>query len=352
LYVHPYTMEVRASSADVLHAQAYIAPAGEQDLWDMQIEQANHYISYGGIVHRNCGFDEVTEIREESYRYLFSRLRKPGLGPLSEVPLRMRCASNPAPNWVRQRFIVEGTDKGRVFVPSGLEDNPGIDVVGYRRMLSELDLVERQRLEFGDWWATQLGSMFAREDFTTIDPGELPHLVTTGRLVRFWDLAATEPSATNPDPDWTVGTLMLFTEGKTFILDVQRIRKNSDKVEALIRDTATEDGKSVAIRFEREPGSAGKALADQYARYVLPGFDFAAIPATGDKETRARPFASAVANGNVYLVRGKWNTEWLDEVTAFPVPNVHDDQVDSAVGAYIFLTGLGGEPRKRATLIA
>jgi len=103
--------------------------------------------------------------------------------------------------------------------------------------------------------------------------------------------------------------------------------------------------------MEQEPGSSGKALADQYARYVLPGYDFSAMRATGDKVTRARPFAAAVANGNVRVVRGSWLTPWLDEFASFPEATDHDDQVDSAVGAFTYLAGLGLPQRKRAAII-
>jgi predicted phage terminase large subunit-like protein len=310
------------------------------------------YLRYKGVEAQFIGMDEVTEIREADYRYLFSRLRRPSSGPLSRVPLRMRAASNPAPNWVRQRFIVEGRDKGRIFVPSKLTDNPGVDAASYRRALQELDPIERRRLEEGDWWATSLGSMFSREDFIIIDPMEVPEIVDrTTRVVRFWDMAATEPSGSNPDPDWTVGTLVMFTGGIAYVLDVRRIRARSEKVEHLIAQTAAEDGPLVSIRVEQEPGSSGKAIIDQYARYVVPGFDLQGIRATGDKESRARPFASAVANGNVRVVRASWLTEWLDEFSAFPESFTHDDQVDSAVGAFTFLAGLGLPQRRRASII-
>ena len=310
------------------------------------------YLRYKGVEVQFVGMDEVTEIRETDYRYLFSRLRRPSSGPLSRVPLRMRAASNPAPNWVRQRFIIEGPSKGRIFVPSKLTDNPGVDAESYRRALAELDPVERKRLEMGDWWATSLGSMFNREDVVVIDPLDVPANVDrTTRVVRFWDMAATEPSASNPDPDWTVGTLMMFHEGIAYVLDVRRARVRSERVEALITETAADDGPLVSIRMEQEPGSSGKALIDQYARYVLPGFDVQGIRATGDKVSRARPFASAMANGNVRVVAASWLSDWLDEFTSFPEASFHDDQVDSAVGAFTFLTGLGMPQRKRATLI-
>jgi predicted phage terminase large subunit-like protein len=315
------------------------------------LNNSQDYLRYKGAEFQFIGMDEVTEIRENDYRYLFSRLRRPASGRLAQVPLRMRAASNPAPNWVRQRFIIEGQETGRIFVPSKLTDNPGIDAQSYRQSLQALDPVERRRLEEGDWWSTTLGTLFERESFVVVDQHEVPMITSAARVVRFWDLAATEPSQSNPDPDWTVGTLMLFDQGVAYVLDVRKLRAKGDKVEQLIAQTAYEDGRIVAIRMEQEPGSSGKALCDQYARYVVPGYDFQGIRSTGDKLTRARPFAAAVANGNVRLVRGPWLTDWLDEFSSFPEAANHDDQVDSAVGAFTFLTGLGLPQRKRAAII-
>lgn len=334
------------------NANSYVAtfPSGARISFGY-LNNTNDYLRYKGSEFQFIGMDEVTEIRESDYRYLFSRLRRPASGPVSQVPLRMRAASNPAPNWVRQRFIVEGQEQGRIFVPSLLTDNPGIDAASYRQALSALDPVERKRLEMGDWWSTTLGSLFNREEFVIIDQIDVPQVTSAARAVRFWDLAATEPSGSNPDPDWTVGTLMLFDQGIAYVLDVRKIRAKGDKVEQLIAQTAMEDGKLVSIRMEQEPGSSGKALIDQYARYVIPGYDLIGIRSTGDKVTRARPFAAAVANGNVRLVRGGWLTDWLDEFASFPEACSHDDQVDSAVGAFTYLAGLGLPQRKRASII-
>ncbi len=315
------------------------------------LNNQNDYLRYKGSEFQFIGMDEVTEIRESDYRYMFSRLRRPANGPVSQIPLRMRAASNPAPNWVRQRFIVEGRKEGRIFVPSRLTDNPGIDADSYRQSLSALDPVERRRLEEGDWWSTTLGTLFDRTGFVIIDGSEIPNITSSARVVRYWDLAATEPSASNPDPDWTVGTLMMFDGGIAYVLDVRRARVRGEKVEELMAQTASEDGHGVPIRMEQEPGSSGKALVDQFARYVVPGYDFGAMKPTGDKVTRARPFAAAVANGNVRLVRGAWLTNWLDEFSSFPEATNHDDQVDSAVGAFTYLTGLGLPQRKRVHIL-
>lgn len=342
------------SNYDDVHwnANSYVAtfPSGARISFGY-LNNTNDYLRYKGSEFQFIGMDEVTEIREADYRYLFSRLRRPASGPLSSVPLRMRAASNPAPNWVRQRFIVEGKQHNRIFVPSLLTDNPGIDAESYRQALAALDPVERRRLEYGDWWSTTLGSLFDRTDFVLIDPADVPQVTSSARAVRFWDLAATEPSSSNPDPDWTVGTLMLFDQGIAYVLDVRRIRARGEKVEQLIAQTAYEDGHMVSIRMEQEPGSSGKALIDQYARYVVPGYDLIGIRSTGDKLTRSRPFAAAVANGNVRVVRGTWLTDWLDEFSSFPEAVNHDDQVDSAVGAFTYLAGLGLPQRRPVAII-
>jgi predicted phage terminase large subunit-like protein len=334
------------------NANSYVAtfPSGARVSFGY-LNNTNDYLRYKGSEFQFIGMDEVTEIRESDYRYMFSRLRRPASGPLSQVPLRMRSASNPAPNWVRQRFIVEGLEKGRIFVPSKLTDNPGIDADSYRQALQALDPIERRRLEEGDWWSTTLGTMFDRESVVIIDTEDVPIVSSAARAVRFWDLAATEPSPSNPNPDWTVGTLMLFDAGIAYILDVRKARVKNEKVEQFIAQTAYEDGHGVTIRMEQEPGSSGKALIDQYARYVVPGYDFQGIRSTGDKVTRARPFAAAAANGNVRIVRGPWLTEWLDELSSFPEACDHDDQVDSAVGAFTYLTGLGLPQRKIVSII-
>ena len=315
------------------------------------LNNSQDYLRYKGSEFQFIGMDEVTEIREADYRYLFSRLRRPSTGPLSQVPLRMRAATNPAPNWVRQRFLVEGSDKGRIFVPSKLTDNPGIDPDSYRAVLAELDPIERKRLEFGDWWATTIGSMFDRTQFEVLEPAEIPDFNKDTEIVRFWDLAGTEPSPSYPDPDWTVGCLGAMHEGIFYVLDVRRIRAKGDRVEKFIRETAEEDGPEISIMMEQEPGSAGKNLIDQYARYVLVGYDFKGQRSTGDKETRAKPMSAAVANGNVRLLRGNWNTDYIDEMSAFPEANVHDDQVDASVHAFNLCAGLGMGIKKKLEII-
>ena len=49
------------------------------------------------------------------------------------------------------------------------------------------------------------------------------------------------------------------------------------------------------------------------------------------------PFVAQAEAGNVKLVSGAWNEAWLDEITMVPEA-AHDDQWDSAAGAFAALT--------------
>lgn len=225
------------------------------------LENDNDRYRYQGMEITCCCFDELTQFSEVSYRYLFSRLRHlVGL----DVPLRMRSASNPGGighAWVKQRFIVEGDAPGRQFVPSKFIDNPFLSG-DYVQSLNELDPVTRAQLRDGDWDIKPAGRMFNHTWFQVI--AAAPPCST---YVRFWDMAATAKTETN-DPDWTVGLklgLVSGQDGQYCIVDVRRIRGTPAQTQALIRQTATLDGKDVPIFMEQECGSAGPTVIDHYA---------------------------------------------------------------------------------------
>jgi predicted phage terminase large subunit-like protein len=271
-------------------------------------------------------FDELTQFTESQYRYLLSRLRKPEGLP---VPLRVRCATNPGGighDWVKRRFIEEGPAAGRFYLPATLDDNPHLDRAAYLRSLSELDPITRAQLLEGDW-NVRSGRMFRREWF------RIAHERPPGvRLVRYWDLAATEPKP-GRDPDYTAGALVGLDEaGNVWICHVVRARLSPGSVEELVRQTAVIDGLAVPIYIEEEPGASGKALIDHFQRRVLQGYTVRPAPASGSKVARAQPLAARAEAGQVYIVNGPWVTAFLDEVEAFP-EGAHDDQVDAVAGA-------------------
>jgi predicted phage terminase large subunit-like protein len=294
------------------------------------LETENDKYRYQGAELNFIGFDELTQFSETSYRYLLSRLRREGG---SVIPSRMRAASNPGGighEWVRARFVNPG-DPERPFIPARLEDNPHLDLTDYEASLALLDPVTRAQLRAGDWDVLPEGRLFKREWFPVVEPRDVPANL---KVVRFWDLAATEPKLGH-DPDWTAGVKLGRTEGGTFyVLDVRRARERPQGVETLILRTAGEDGAAVPIWMEQEPGSSGVGVIDYYTRHVLGGYTFRGLRSTGLKEVRAGPVSSQAEAGNVKLVRGAWVGAFLDEIGAFPTEGVHDDQVDALSGAH------------------
>lgn len=157
-------------------------------------------------------------------------------------------------------------------------------------------------------------------------------------VIRFWDMAATLADGSN-DPDWTAGAKVGRTEdGRWIILDMRHARLTPGGNEMLVGHTASEDGKSVKVGMEEEGGASGKSLVDHYRRTVLLGYNFHTMRPTGDKVVRAMPLAAAAEAGNVLLLEGKWNTDFLDEVEAFGYDCPHDDQVDAVSGAINMLS--------------
>jgi predicted phage terminase large subunit-like protein len=176
---------------------------------------------------------------------------------------------------------------------------------------------------------TLSGGMFDRDWFQIID--RIPSNI--GAKVRAWDLA----SSTSETADFSAGVLMAKGEGEDpsyYVLDVIRGRWSPAQRDAIIRQTAERDGPGVPVVIEEEGGSAGKSQSLSLSR-LLSGYRLVPVRPTGDKATRAAPFASQVENGNVRVFRGSWNIEYFDELQSFPDPLAfHDDMVDASAYAF------------------
>lgn len=170
------------------------------------------------------------------------------------------------------------------------------------------------------------GGMFQRDWFSTID--QLP-AATDWQYCRAWDFAATEGGG-----DYTVGCKLAYSPSLEWfvIVHVVREQKGPAGVDKLLKTTADQDGFGVTQHLPQDPGAAGKS-DNQSKIKVLVGHDVRSNRPTGSKEQRARPAAAQAEPGNISLLRGSWNEEFMDEICAFPnSPN--DDQVDAFADAF------------------
>jgi predicted phage terminase large subunit-like protein len=219
------------------------------------------------------------------------------------------------------------------FIPGTLDDNPRMvdRDPRYRGKLLAMTRVNRARLLEGNWKVrASSGSYFKRSDVNVLDiaPANLD------AVTRRWDLAASEPTDANKNPDWTCGVKMgRYPDGRFVVLHAEFARKRAGEVRALIDRVAEADGDQCSVGVPQDPAQAGKDQADSYVR-DLAGHGVYAERETGDKETRAEPCAAQWQHQNIDVVRGPWNEQFFSQLEAFPDPKVHDDAVDALSGAF------------------
>jgi predicted phage terminase large subunit-like protein len=305
------------------------------------LDSPEDHFNYQSSEFQYEGFDELPQIREEQFRYLFSRLRK--LETQKDVPLRVRTAGNPDGPYVmyvKRRYVDEQT-RIAPFIPAKIDDNPGLEKDTYRNSLMYLDPVTRARLMEGDWEMQDQGRVFRRSWFPVVKvtPLELD-------AVRYWDKAATAHKK-GKDPDYTAGALMgKDKNGFYYVLDMAHFRGTPQENEDIIRHTAEIDIKRACIGnyqifMEQEGGSSGVEVIDHYTRKVLAGYVFYGDRVTKNKTERAGPFSSMAEAGNVKILSGPWDIlGYLDELESFPEAD-HDDRVDASSGAFNMLNRYG-----------
>lgn len=322
------------------------------------LEHEGDEYRYQSSNYQFIGFDELTQFQEHQYLYMFSRLRR---AATSNIPLRMRAASNPGGvghEWVKRRFNLPSGltgDPHRVFVSATLDDNPHLDVESYERALAQLGAVTYEQLRHGDWDTISSGGVFSAEWFQIIGPEDLPHRRHWERIVRHWDMGSQAKSAEVPDPDYTAGCKMIRVNqlpkrtGEWFrdqglrpppppyyiVLDVRRFQKDPGATEEEIRLTSAQDGYWVPVSLEQEKGASGKSIVSSYKRHVLTNTErVIGLPLKGSKEARAARASGLARQGRVFVLDGPYRVPFINELSLFGIPKVHDDQVDAFSGCF------------------
>lgn len=192
----------------------------------------------------------------------------------------------------------------------------------------------------------------------------------TVKVVRFWDLAATEQKILRGkklnDPDETIGTLLGMDDEKDlfkkrFVIGDQ-VGGYWDwaKIKEMVVAVAIADIEkygNIHIVFEQEPASGGKNQVAELKQHIkeelkklgiVSGFVVDSLEAKklGDRVLAAGTwFAEAqtveldgqiIHEGQFYYVAGMWNEKFFTQLDTFN-GTVHDDRVTSVTGARHYL---------------
>lgn len=193
--------------------------------------------------------------------------------------------------------------------------------------------LQRRRLSLGeyDWSALYQqnpapsgGGLFKEEWFSGrfVDASPI-----VARRARGWDTAATDGGG-----DYTAGVKIAEADGIFYVEDVVRGQWTPGVAEKKMQLAFELDGRECAQREEQEGGAAGKAVIEAHIKKFA-GWNYEGVPITGSKVTRSKPFRIQCEAGNVRIVRGAWNREYIAELCGFPTGK-HDDQVDGSSAAF------------------
>ena len=156
------------------------------------------------------------------------------------------------------------------------------------------------------------GGMFKKENWRMVDG--VPAKEDIVGWARGWDLAASETKRAAR----TACVLgCIDKKGDVYVQHAKGVKKSAGKVLVWMKQCADNDPRGTIVDFPQDPGGAGKGQVAQIGK-LLVGHSFKYSPETGDKEDRAQPAAAQQELGNMYLVRGPWNAEYIDELSRHP----------------------------------
>lgn len=172
------------------------------------------------------------------------------------------------------------------------------------------------------------GDLFRRSNFKVV-----PTCPNTNWRIRYWDKAA----STSKSAKYSAGVrLSISQDGGVYVEHVVRGQwATKDRRQIMLQvaqlDRQSFQGETV-IFIEQEPGSSGLDSVTDEIR-MLQGFAAFADRPSGDKDTRMLPVSAQAQIGNLHLVAGDWNEDFIDELCAIPNGR-YRDQADATSGAF------------------
>lgn len=177
--------------------------------------------------------------------------------------------------------------------------------------------------QFGQRPSPAEGGLIKKNWFTICEPTSVPNVPTSFVA----DTAYTDDEKNDP-----TGMLAYKVSGND--LYITMFKKGHweflDQCKNII-EFAKDNGYSVRSLFEVEPKSSGKDVVSTLKKQTSLNIKEAKNP-TKDKTARVNDIVSFIEAGRVYLVRGGWNDDFIEQCAMFPNAK-HDEEVDCLVMA-------------------
>lgn len=363
--------------------KTWVFPSGAKVVF-RGLELMDDMYQFKGVQVNEVLWDELTTFHEEQFWYLFSRIRS-----TNNIRGRVRASTNPeSEGWVKDLikefwldddgyaipemsgqikwFIRVGGDmhwydtredaitQGAIdhnineedilptsftFIRSSLDQNPSLGV-DYKSKLMAMPEKDRLELMDGCWnFDASRGIYFKRDWVDVIEPAQTP-LIKFKKIIISVDLAASPPSQTNRNPDWSVFLKMgMDDQGYIYVLDMIRMRDTIGNVKKEMLRYAQKNGTSIPWTIPMDPGGHGKHAFQDHVKN-LSGFVVKKAKTEKSKLERFLPFASMAEHGLVKVVRADWNTAFFQELEGFIGDGKRkDDIVDTVSDGHKELVG-------------
>lgn len=283
---------------------------------------AEHVNRLRGLTASWFWLDEAAHIPEgeEAWKILLATLREGGRMGRAWITTTPR-----GRDWIYNTFVLSGNEDYALF-SSHTADNTFVSDEYKAKLTEAYGVGWFARQELAGEFCDPEGALFQRQWFRMVD--DAPEFV---RTYRGWDLAVTTKSSS----DYTVGCKIGVSETQDiYVLDIVRGRWEWPDAKRVIVQTAQADGEAATVCVESVAFQLA-AVQELRRESALSQYVVTEIRAERDKLSHALPIASKAQANKVCVVRGAWNSAFLDELSAFSGDGRgHDDQVDALTIAY------------------
>jgi len=333
-----------------------------------QMEHERDLTKWDGSQIALIEFDQLEGFTRRQFFYMFSRNRSTcGILPY------IRATCNPQPNWLAEflewwidqktgyarddranlkrwfcivgdevkwgdtreelerRYAKEGLiPRSCRFIPASLQDNPALlrKDPGYLSNLMALSHVDRERLEKGNWKIRDSdGTEWPAAYFVDIMTTDWPKAFQLSAI-------AVDPSKGRQDGDPSAILFVGLASG-TLWVDADIEHRPAERI--------IDDGVEMAMRcwpdaFGIESNGFQELLGEEYNRRCragsIPPLPMKLINNSVNKQVRIRRIGPYLRNGKIRIRDNPGGRILLEQLSGFPLPQVHDDGPDALEMAF------------------